>query len=81
MNKMIIEIVDLPWFTYYKWVDFPVRYVTVYQGDPRPIHPHLKPLIKAALEAGAHGAFGEPNQKRGTKLRAPRAPGERRVFV
>ena len=24
----------------------------------RPIHPHLKPLIQAALDAGAHGAPG-----------------------
>lgn len=26
----------------------------------RPIHPHLKPLIRAALDAGAHGASGAP---------------------
>ena len=29
----------------------------------RPIHPHLKPLIRAALDAGAHGASGAPGKR------------------
>eukprot|EP00435_Cladocopium_sp_Y103_P009136 s332_g2.t1 len=45
----------------------------LHQQQRAPIHPHLKPLIKAALDAGAHGALGEPS--------VVDLPGTRKLFL